>query len=101
MARELVWGDGREFAYAKPVTIDWSAELYEDFPKGAELYRRGVQVTWDRERYVQIGVGPFNCSTLEPHDTAHYVTLDYLALRKLIRDLQKVGRQMYGPDPWS
>lgn len=104
MPTEFVFGDSREFAfdreYERP---DWPNEIEtRDLKPGQELaiYRRGLMIRWNRETWLEIGVGPVETATHAMHASSHFVTLDYHALRKAIRDLQKAGRQMYGPDPW-
>src|SRR6266498_372568 len=105
MPGEIIFGNAREFGFTREYErSDWPAEFEAaDAEPGAGLvlYRRGVLVTWNREaQHLELGVGPIEITTQAMHPSSHFTTLDFHAQRKLIRDLQKAGRQMYGPDPW-
>lgn len=109
MAQEIIFGSGREFSLdAKTGEVVDGEDLdrlidgrTSDEPGYPPIWRRGVLVQWDRETgLVNLGVGPIHLGSHGMHDAGHFTELGYHELRDLIRKLQKIGRQSFGPDPW-
>lgn len=68
--------------------------------KGVGKYRqRGVHVGWAKHQYVEIGVTEFNVSN-EEYTLGQFVTLDRAGLNRLIKNLKRAGKQVFGEDEW-
>jgi len=61
--------------------------------------RRGVQVSWLKDRHVEIGVASFDPSREMPSDGV-FITMTREGLNRHIRALQRAGRAAFGQDAW-
>lgn len=87
------------------LTADGSEIPEKDIEPGSglECFTRAALVRWNRAGWVEVGLDTLVAATGEQatkHHTGYYVSVDRAELNRIIRTLQKAGRQAFGVDPW-
>lgn len=84
--------------------LDGGEILEKDITAGSglECFCRAALVRWNRDGWVELGLDTLVAATGEQTDRqkGFYVALDRTELNRVIRTLQKAGRQAFGVDPW-
>lgn len=106
MPKEAVYGD-------EQVALDRDGNEWpvREIPPGTDVryVQRGVSIHWGKDaESVEIGVSLIETSTgehllsdlPEGHLTGAFTRLDQQSLTRLIRTLQRAGRQSFGANPW-
>lgn len=95
MPKEITYGDSPEYMLRE----DGNEVLASEQPPGGgqAVLQRGVHIGWSRNKYVEIGVGPFMIATNESAG-AQYASFDRDGLNRIIRSLRKARDQAYGQD---
>lgn len=100
MPKELTYSNHSSFLLMPDGNEIPEGDATEEQLRESKYYRRGVQVGWVKGLgNVEIGAASFDPSREMPTDGV-FMSLDRDGLNRLIRSLQKAGRESFGTDAW-
>lgn len=76
-------------------------ETVQDERYGKDNEYRELQVRWNRNGWVELATVDVDPALGDPKpESGIYMSVDRAGLNKLIRNLQRAGKQAFGEDAW-